>query len=269
MESKIRSNQRWFFIMKSLGIFIACLAIQTPLGSEAFADTCIVVIRMPWVVVMGADSKTTVEGSTTSTRTACKIHQADDLFFAVAGLTSDPGRGFNAPAIIGEAMRNESNMADKVEAAEEAIIERLNKELNRLQAEDPSMYARKVRAEGGNVLSLAFVGFQKDESFALVRQFQAVESKAVSVRVSRQSCPGDCPDGVRMFFLGRYSAIERYMSNRSKDTPRLRLEEAVNHFIELEIGENPQDVGGPVDILRIDRDGARWIQKKDSCPAVQ
>ncbi len=255
--------------MRSLSIFIACLAIQTPLGSVAFADTCIVVIRMPWVVVMGADSKTTVEGSTTSTGTACKIHQADNLFFAVAGLTSDPGRGFNAPAIIREAMRNESTMADKVEAAEQALIERLNEELNRLQAEDPSMYARKVRAEGGKVLSLAFVGFQKNESFALVRQFRAVASHPVSVRVSRQSCPGDCPDGVRMFFLGRYRSIERYMSRRSKETPRLSLEEAVNHFIELEIGENPQEVGGPVDILRIDKDSPRWIQKKDSCPELQ
>jgi hypothetical protein len=265
----MRSNQGGFFIMRSLGIFIACLAIQTTFCSLAFGDTSIAVIRMPWVVVMGADSKSTVEGSTISTGTACKIHQADDLFFAVAGLTSDPGRGFNAPAIVREAMRNESTMADKVEAAEQAIIERLNKELNRLQAEDPSMYAKKVRAEEGKVLSLAFVGFQKDESFALVRQFQAIESHPVSVHVSRQSCPGDCPDGVRMFFLGRYKAIERYMSRRSKDTPRLSLEEAVNHFIELEIGENPREVGGPVDILRIDKDGPRWIQKKDSCPELQ
>ena len=72
-----------------------------------------------------------------------------------------------------------------------------------------------------------------------------------------------------MFFLGRYRAVERYMSKRSKDAPQLSLEEAVNHFIELEIEENPQDVGGPIDILRIDKDGPRWIQKKEGCPVVQ
>jgi len=256
-------------IMRSLRIFMACLAIQTAFCSTAFADTSIVVIRMPWVVVMGADSKTTVEGSETSAGTACKIYQAGDLFFAVAGLTNDPGRGFNAPAMIGRAIRNESTMEAKVKAAEEAIIEGLIKELNRLQAEDPTIYERRVRAEGGKVLSLAFVGFQNNESFALVRQFQAVESHPVSVRVSRESCPGNCSDGVRMFFLGQYRAVERYMSKRSQDTRQLSLEEAVNHFIELEIRENPQEVGGPVDILRIDKDGPRWIQKKDGCAAVR
>jgi hypothetical protein len=257
------------FIMRSLGLFIACLAMQTGLGSAAFADTSIVVIRMPWVVVVGADSKTTVEGSAASTGTACKIYQAEDLFFAVAGLTNDAGRDFNAPAIIREAIRSESTLAGRVQAAEEAMIARVSRELNRLRAENPSVYARRVKAEGGKVLTLAFIGFQDGKSFALVRQFQADESNPVAVRVSRESCPGDCPDGVRMFFLGRHKAIERYLSQRSKDDPRLSLEEAVKHFIELEIGENPQEVGGPVDILRVDKDGARWIQKKDTCPAVQ
>jgi hypothetical protein len=45
--------------------------------------------------------------------------------------------------------------------------------------------------------------------------------------------------------------------------------EAIRYLIGLEIEENPQEVGGPVDILQIDRHGPKWIQKKEGCPEIR
>lgn len=41
--------------------------------------------------------------------------------------------------------------------------------------------------------------------------------------------------------------------------------EGVRRLIETEIAARSEYVGPPIDILRIDKTGARWIQKKPGC----
>jgi hypothetical protein len=254
--------------MKKLPFVIALLFAQIALCSTAPADTSIIVVRTPSVVYLGADSKTIIEGQPVTDRKTCKIHQAGELFFAVAGFASDRRRGFNVPEIVARAAKNGSTIREMVKRSEEAMVERLRAELVRLKNETPAVYEKVVREEGGTVLALAFAGYEEGATLVIISQFGARDGNPPSVSVKHDSCPGNCSFGVKTFFLGSYKAIARYIAGKTGEGD-MEPVEAIRYLIELEIQENPQQVSGPVDILRIDRQGPEWIQKKDECPEMR
>ena len=49
---------------------------------------------------------------------------------------------------------------------------------------------------------------------------------------------------------------------------RVGIVEGIRSLIELEIAAEPAHTGGPIDILRITKDGAEWIQRKQECPDI-
>jgi hypothetical protein len=238
------------------------------LCSSALPDTSIIAVRTPQVVYLGADSKTITEGQPATDRKTCKIHQAGDLFFAVAGFAGDQRRGFNVPEIVARAARNGFTAGDRVRRSEEAVVEQLTGELVRLRKEAPALYEKVVKGEGGTILALAFAGYEEGATFVIISQFATRNENPPSVFVKRDSCPENCPFGVKTFFLGSYQAIARYIGGKAGEGDMEPIE-AIRYLIELEIRENPQSVGGPVDILRIDRQGPKWIQKKDECPEMR
>ncbi len=256
------------FLMRILQTVIAFLVIQIALCSSAPANTSIIVVRTPSVVYLGADSKMTTEGQPVTDRKVCKLHQADELFFAVAGFAGDQRREFKVPEIVARAARKGSTMSERVRRSEEAVVERLTAELIRLKNEAPATYEKMVREEGGTVLALAFAGYEEGATFAIISQFAIRDPESPSVFVKRDSCPGNCPFGVKTFFLGSYKAIARYIAGKTGEGDMEPLE-AIRYLIELEMEENPQEVGGPVDILRIDRQGPQWIQRKGECPEMR
>lgn len=254
--------------MKKLQAVIALLGIQIALCSSSPANTSIIVVRTPQVVYLGADSKTITEGQPGTDRKVCKIYQADELFFAVAGFAGDRGRGFNVPEIVARAVRNGFTIRERVKRSEEAIVEQLTAELVRLKNEASTTYEKVVKGGGGTVLALAFAGYEERATFVIISQFATRDDDPPSVLVKRDSCPGNCPLGVKTFFLGSYKAIARYIAGKTGEGDMEPIE-AIRYLIELEMKENPQGVGGPVDILRIDRQGPEWIQKKEECPEMR
>jgi hypothetical protein len=256
------------FPMKILQTAIALLVIQMAFSSPARANTSIVVVRTPRAVYVGADSKTIIEGQPVTDRKVCKIYQADELIFAVAGFAGDRRRGFNIPEIVARAGKNASSLREWVRRSEEALAEHLTGELVRLKREAPATYEKVVKGEGAPVLTLAFAGYEEEATFVIISQFATREDNPLAVFVKRDSCPGDCPFGVKTFFLGSSKAIARYITGKSGEG-NMEPIEAIRYLIGLEIEENPQKVGGPVDILQIDRQGPKWIQKKGECPELR
>jgi hypothetical protein len=256
------------FPMKILQTVTALLVIQMTFSSSARANTSIVVVRTPTVVYLGADSKTIIEGQPVADRKVCKIYQVDELIFAVAGFAGDRRRGFNIPEIVARAGKNASSLRERVRRSEEALSEQLTAELVRLKKEAPTTYAKVVKEEGAPVLTLAFAGYEEEATFVIISQFAAREDNPPAVFVKRDSCPGNCPFGVKTFFLGSSRAIARYIAGKSGEG-NMEPIEAIRYLIGLEIEENPQSVGGPVDILQIDRQGPKWIQKKEECPEMR
>jgi hypothetical protein len=68
-------------------------------------------------------------------------------------------------------------------------------------------------------------------------------------------------------FLGSQEEIRR-QAGENPNWWRPNLAEGIRELIEAEAQQNPQYVGAPVDLVVIDRDGARWVERKAQCPAI-
>jgi len=103
-------------------------------------------------------------------------------------------------------------------------------------------------------------------AFSLV--YFTIKTKAdgvIDVDGHQDDCPGvACPDGSTVRILGENVAAKKagdsplFWSGKS-DT------DAVRRLVEIEIGDSPSDVGGPIDIIVVNRGGAGWLEPKQNC----
>ena len=252
---------RWRFF------FAAVVAIL--LGCPVRATT-IVIARSPTEIVIGADSKVTDTFGNDLNKRACKIRQIGNLFIAFEGLEIDRTTGFNLPDISSAALKLKptASAAEKADILTGFLTSRLSVELLHVKNHDPETYVRKV-AGGQMFLRIVIAGFEKGYPLLFVRSFRGLEISAqkIGVTVVSEDCLGGCPDGVVTRFLGETEAIEG-LAEESPDFWKAGLSDGVRKLIETEIAARSEYVGPPIDILRIDRSGAQWIQRKPECAPI-
>jgi hypothetical protein len=242
------------------------LTIVLIVAAQAGATT-IVAVRTPTEIVIGADSKVTDTYGNAFKRQGCKIIQAGNLFFAYEGLTRDTRTGFDIARVASQALQLRSNLsaAEKVSILTGFVASELFKELPRLKQHDPDTYREKV--EGGQIfLTVLVAGFEAGRPLLFVRQFRAVpvNRQTIGVSVLPDDCPQDCVGDAVVKFLGETAAIDG-LPEETPDFWKDGLVEGARRLIETEIAARSEYVGPPVDILRIDKTGARWIQQKPEC----
>ncbi len=232
------------------------------------AATTIVVIRTPQEVVIAADSAATFQGDgrPAGTETVCKIYQVNaGLFFAVSGLVNDSRTGFNVPKMVGADSAGGS-IAEKIARVERAVQAAVLRELPRVKEHDPAGFASLIGSKGAVTVMLAGIdsGVPMATSFSL----GLAESPKGSIEASilRDSCPGNCASGVRVFWFGESGAIERLRA--AGRMPALGMPELARYLVQTEIDAGAPRVGGPVDVLRILPGGPVWVQKKRGCPVT-
>jgi hypothetical protein len=246
--------------------FLLCVLLL-PLAA-AQANTAIVGIRTPEAVVVAADSKATFQGVSTFTRTVCKIYQAESLFFAVSGLANDLGRGFSAPHSVAAGLAAGGTFAERVGAAEAHLLSAMTAELGRLKAEDPRRFEQALDVPEGQVVAVLVFGLDGTVPAAagFTLKLSSARPGSIQMDVVRLACPGDCPDGTLIFSLGHREAIDRFRNDPANDLRQMSLEQTARFLVELEVKDRPDDVGLPVDVLRIDSNGATWSPPRPGCP---
>ena len=233
-------------------------------------------IRIPPLVVVAADSAGTYTlrglDKPSAVSPICKIHQSGNIFFAVSGIINDPITGFNVPTIVAQASRSKDAIIDRVEEAARRLRSALPKELKYLRSEDPSAYKRRFEAPKYAVAVL-FFAFENKVPVLMAIVFEATSSPsgAIHIAMRRSSCPGsDCPNGVLNLYLGRHEAIDRFTADHHiRVLSPYDIVAIARSLVELEIVDASDEVQPPVDVLLVDADGPRWINKKKECPDIQ
>lgn len=233
--------------------------------------TCIIAIRLNDQVVVGADSKINRADSMIPAKEPyCKIGVGDGFFFAISGIVLEEKTGFNPYMIISKAPKIHGTIEQKGEWFERMIGKPLFEMLERYRRGSPSNYELLFQRTS-SPLQIIFFGVEKGSSFVLATYFAPTSRSArdpVEITTYRYKCPGDCPNGEQIFMLGEHHAIDRFLSGEPNFWKKDPVG-AVRKLIELEIADDPEIVGPPIDILQIDRNGTRWIQKKAQCPDIQ
>ena len=253
---------------------LALLLLPLLSPAPAARATTVVAVKTPTEIVIGADSKVTDAFGNDAGRQACKIVQAGTLFFAHEGMARHRLTGFDVARVAREALLRaapDSTAAERVGAMTGALATELFAELPRLKRLDPDTYRAKV--EGRVFLKVLVAAFERGRPLLFVRHFRAAHARAdiFGVTVTPDDCLADCgaEEGARVTrLLGETEAIE----GLAEETPgfwEAGTADGVRRLVETEIAARDAYVGPPVDILRIDRTGARWLQKKPACPDVR
>jgi hypothetical protein len=260
---------------------IVGIVVFLALGSSVAVATSIVAVRNNDEVVIGADSKTTLtrEGGATGDAgsiSKCKIIQAGNLFFASAGYagigpTEFPGDidpGFNLEKIVTEGLRGNGGIAEKMSSLEKAIVANLSRIANEAKRNNPAFFVTRFLEHPPYTIMVT--GLDHGELVLMVRKFRLITSPSgsVSFDIGRFDCPGNCEEPSVTVLEGRSGAIRKYLQQHVLFLYYADPITAVRNLVGLEIEEDPSSVGPPIDILRLTRKGAEWIQKKPLCPDI-
>ena len=231
--------------------------------------TTIVVARSANEIVIGADSKVTDTYGNELNSQVCKIQQVGNLFVAFEGLLRDKATGFNVPDIAVRALqfKPDATASEKVNILTGFLTAALFVELPYVKNNSADEFHTKL--EGQTFLRVVVAGFERNRPVVFVRQFRTTFiARGIGVTVIPDDCLADCEGQVVTRFLGETDAID----GLPEDTPDFwkdGLAAGVRRLIETEIAARSEYVGPPIDLLRIDANGAKWIQKKQACPDLK
>jgi hypothetical protein len=262
--------------------FISILVFFCLWSSTVFA-TSIVAVKNADEIVIGADSKTTatsVENGADKQGNVskCKIVQAGSLFFASAGSAGIGSaerpyavdREFDLREVVAEGLRGEGGIEVRVRDMERVLVASLTRMAEKVRRDNPAFFLEKFVKSP--VYTVIVGGLdEKGELVLMVRTFRFITSTAdaLSVAVGRFSCPGDCQVPFITIFEGRTGAIKNYLEEHELFLHFADPVTAVRDLVELEISKDPSSVGPPVDVLRMTKRGAEWVQRKVLCPDIQ
>jgi len=253
------------FPLRLLGL----TAILLTLPASLVRATTIVVARTANEIVIGADSKVTDTYGHELDSRVCKIRQVGNLFLAFEGLLRDKATGFNVPEIAVRALqlKPDASAREKVNILTGFLTSELFVELQRVRTNSPDEFHTKL--EGQTFLRIVIAGFEAGRPLVFVRQFRtSFIARGIGVTVIPDDCLSGCEGEVVTRFLGETDAID----GLPEDTPgfwKSGLADGVRRLIEMEIAARSEYVGPPIDLLQINAQGAKWIQKKAGCPDVK
>lgn len=234
--------------------------------SQFIFATSIVVIVVPDRVVIAADSKGTFAGGgkPTTERQVCKIYRVGDTVFGVAGFVNDPVTQFSVPAETIRASRRRKSISEKIEAVHFTLEPMLEKEALLLMRDRPEEYRRFADPQNGGT-TIIFIGVEKGVPIASGINFALSESQpnAVHFKEQRDACPGNCPKGIKIYWAGSHTAIERFVAHGGEIS---NPEKLARFLVQLEIDDDSPNVGGPINVLSIDKSGLHQADPKENCP---
>ncbi len=261
---------RWLLVgVLCLGLWpmVAASAQETRwVGIMADAHTAIVAVRTGNEIVVGADSLALIGTKSDRGTLVCKIGNVGTVFFAVSGLLHDRTTGFSITQVIERAAEKATSPREIANEVKVLALRRLPNMVANIRHEDPQYFMTEIRdkiatsvlvfgVEEGQV-ALHWVGFRVREvsSTGLLLESESIECPG-------RMCPSNGPVSVR---LGRHDAIDAFLE-QNPGIWKIGLVDAVRELVELQIEATPSLVNGPIDIIRVTREGHEWIQRKEQC----
>jgi hypothetical protein len=254
----------WPQLKTSLRVLVLLLASTIPVENDlpgfVTTGTAIAIIAKADQIAAAADSKV-ILGRNRLLSSDCKIKQFEDHFFAIAGHRREALSNFDAIYIATEVCRMTDNAAERVNKFELLINGPLFNMLRITQLKDPSYFESTMHNK--TILQAAFFGFERGSPYLYVRSYRCKtrSSREIVIEVERQGCVAQCD---LLAILGKSGAVKQYINHTANYKKRPPIELA-RKFVELEIADEPDIVGPPIDILQITKIGAVWKQRKPEC----
>jgi hypothetical protein len=248
--------------------YVPHAALRKPLlillcASFSYA-TSIVIIRTPDHITVAADSMIRTEYGH---EMGCKIMHEGAVYFANAGIVENDRTGFKVSTIAQTAIQQGSyDVKSSARLFSSMALAPFADALEELRSKHPDFYARYVKL-GPQPLQVVFMRGSPAPAFVVI-YFTIESSPGAPVRVKShsQECPGNgCPNGSGVRLLGGNDAAQQ--ASKMTGFWGEGEVEGAKKLVEAEILRAPDNVGPPVEMLRLDSTGPQWIYQKEQCQA--
>ena len=253
-------------------ILRSILVIPILLSAKSLQATTIIVFVTSAYVLLGVDSKLTIENTITGEvrdSATTKLYQTNDYFFAMQGVYSLIENTDHFAKKLGSQLNSGKELSESVQSANLEIKKALNDQAGIIQEKWPDYYESEY-LDKKFILSYIIVGVKDKIPFAYKSAFVLEDSSEYDLSIQESHFPvaTSKPTDAKGYYLGEHDAIDNYMKrpeNISNTTP----EKLVETLFEIQIQATPSTVGPPVNIVKIEKDGAvSWIKRDETCPIL-
>lgn len=236
-----------------LNILVCLLALPV-------CATSIVIYVTPNYILMGADSRRMIideKANLTVIESVCKIRKAGSYCYALAGFVASRSTFFSADSIIAVHLANETDYSKAVKNITRDIRKALRKEFAYQKENNPQVY-QKMLLSKEHILEVAILSVRNNKPFVQIVGFELADEERIKVKDYTASCPGDCPNDEKQFYLlGDYAGIEKYLERKEAIADPVML---VEKLITLQSHATPNSVGTPINMIRYSAEGVEWIR---------
>lgn len=238
--------------------------ILTVLLLEPDANGTVIYVRIAQgEVVIAADSKQLYpySGGNGTAIEVCKIRRSGDVYFASAGIAGDKDEGFDVRQVAEQAIRYSGDLHGKVKEFQRLLEVPLINVLKVFKRQDLARYKRFLLEAP---LVTVFVRVEDQAPFLLANEVTFVETSRDSIELHQRlySCPGDCRPPTTLPIGSSLRADELELTEHFWDRGAVN---GVRELMKMSIADRPDEAGSPVNILRLTKAGAEWVEGDKSC----
>lgn len=244
-------------------ISLSMIFLGTPVSGQSLkTGTSIVYIRSRDAFWIGADSHQ-LQLATGKKENACKIKHSKDMYFAVVG-PENFGSVFDANAEARRAIAQTTSAKDARDAFVTQMTPRFERAIPAMLKEYPSFFKYLDKPNPKEAFSQAvFFEMMNGIIYAENAEFHLkLEKGRRRVFVVRNNCPGECPEPASITPLGRSAAFQPPFDMTKLPSDPVAT---IRMMIEMEMKAEPQDVGGNVNIFKLDATGGHWLTHNPEC----
>lgn len=233
--------------------------------------TALAYIWTPEEIIVAADSKVGSSDKSLDIPPVCKIYQADkNTFFALTGLIMEDDKEveYDAVMLAHRACVVTGTLKDKIDAFEQIIRDPLTKAVEFGQKNNSAHFN-----ENRNAMNLGILIFGIESGKLVMSRRKYDVKKRSKEFIIKPAGGSDVTEASQNFdaWLSIDVSLEkcRKFYSNSIDAIKKDTIAAARKFIEQAISDNPDNIGPPIDILRVTKNGAEWAQRKDGCPEIR
>jgi hypothetical protein len=196
---------------------------------------------------------------------ACKLRVVDDTAIAVHGLAADEAAEFDLFAIAAESLAQRAGLSAAVHSIASRATGPLTRALARVLREDPLML--HAPGQKTNPAGVVLARFEHGAPRLGYVRFLTRSDASGTVTVTPESrlCPGDCPTGVGAILVSPDSAAQARFEAAHPDYWQHDLVPQAVGFVQTQIQGPFNDVGPPIDAIRVAKGRISWVARKDGC----
>jgi hypothetical protein len=190
-------------------------------------------------------------------KSGCKLYVADSKVAILAGLTEEPDAGFDIRAIFHNVLNQPIPPDRAADLIQQRVEQALPAALEAFQKKDPAAF--EARAQGEEQLLLVGTDTSGEIQFS---------RRSVPYRQARPAERDDSTgtlDHVGVALIGDTTAIDLDLLRLQKTNGwegmgnPADLEKLARRFIALEIVAKPMQVGPPISMVLVDKNGIHWV----------